>query len=144
QSTFRSMAEAVLVIDDKGEVLLSNPAAERMLLHSVGMNVSSLPSLSDVLHGDGLTPFKPEELPSARLLRGEEFEELEMVIRPYSGTASRHLIISGRPMRDGSGTISGAVLVYHDATAWRETERQLHQAQKLDAIGKLTGGVAHD
>ena len=31
QSTFHSMAEAVLVIDTKGEILLANPAAEKML-----------------------------------------------------------------------------------------------------------------
>jgi signal transduction histidine kinase/CHASE3 domain sensor protein/CheY-like chemotaxis protein len=144
QSTFRSMAEAVLVIDKHSEVLLSNPAAERMLLHRVGGNLQSLRSLSEVFHGDGVTPLKPEELPSVRVLRGEEFEQLEMIVRPHSGRPPRHLLISGRPMRDGRGAISGAVLVYHDATASRETERQLQQSQKLDAIGKLTGGVAHD
>ena len=53
-------------------------------------------------------------------------------------------MISGRPLRDGAGAISGAALVYHDATASRETEHKLLQSQKLDAIGKLTGGVAHD
>ncbi|WP_027542566.1 CHASE3 domain-containing protein [Bradyrhizobium sp. WSM2254] len=144
QSTFRSMAEAVLVIDVESNVLLSNPAAERMLLHRAGMNLSSLRSLSDVFHGDGAMPMKAEELPSVRVLRGEEFEDLEMIVRPHSGNQVRHLMISGRPMRDGQGDISGAVLVYHDATTSRETERQLQQSQKLDAIGKLTGGVAHD
>jgi signal transduction histidine kinase/CheY-like chemotaxis protein len=79
-----------------------------------------------------------------RVLRGEPFEELEMIVRPHSGNDVRHLMISGRPMRDAQGEISGAVLVYHDATTSRETERQLQQSQKLDAIGKLTGGVAHD
>jgi PAS domain S-box-containing protein len=144
QSTFRSMAEAVLVIDTEGNVLLSNPAAERMLLHRTGMNLGNLRALSDVFHGDGLTPLKPDELPSARVLRGEQFEAMEMIVRPHSGNPVRHLMVSGRPMLDGQGSISGAVLVYHDATISRETERQLHQSQKLDAIGKLTGGVAHD
>ncbi|MBB4378350.1 signal transduction histidine kinase/CHASE3 domain sensor protein/ActR/RegA family two-component response regulator [Bradyrhizobium sp. CIR48] len=144
QSTFHSMAEAVLVIDAEGNVLLSNPAAERMLLHRAGMNLRNLRALSDVFHGDGVTPMKADELPSVRVLRGEKFEDLEMIVRPHSGNAPRHLMISGRPMLDGQGDITGAVLVYHDATMSRETERQLYQSQKLDAIGKLTGGVAHD
>ncbi|QIO34256.1 CHASE3 domain-containing protein [Bradyrhizobium sp. 1(2017)] len=144
QSTFHSMAEAVLVIDAEGTVLLSNPAAERMLLHRAGMNLRNLRALSDVYHGDGVTPLKSDELPSTRVLRGEQFEELEMIVRPHGSDPARHLMISGRPMRDGHGNISGAVLVYHDATTSRETERQLYQSQKLDAIGKLTGGVAHD
>ncbi len=144
QSTFHSMAEAVLVIDAEGNVLLSNPAAERMLLHRTGMNLRNLRALSSVFHGDGVTPLKPDELPSARVLRGEPFENMEMIVRPHSGNPSRHLMISGRPMLDGQGNVSGAVLVYHDATTSRETERQLYQSQKLDAIGKLTGGVAHD
>ncbi|MCP3466277.1 MULTISPECIES: CHASE3 domain-containing protein [unclassified Bradyrhizobium] len=144
QSTFHSMAEAVLVIDKDSNVLLSNPAAERILLHRAGMNLTSLRAMSDVFHGDGVTPLQSEELPSARVLRGDEFEEMEMIVRPHSGDPARHLLISGRPMRTAQGVISGAVLVYHDATISRETERQLHQSQKLDAIGKLTGGVAHD
>ncbi|MDD1525721.1 two-component system sensor histidine kinase/response regulator [Bradyrhizobium sp. WBOS7] len=144
QSTFDSMAEAVLVIDADGNVLLSNPAAERMLLHRTGMNLRNLRALSDVFHGDGVTPMQADELPSVRVLRGEKFEDLEMIVRPHSGNAPRHLMVSGRPMLDGHGEISGAVLVYHDATMSRETERQLYQSQKLDAIGKLTGGVAHD
>ncbi|WP_445222003.1 CHASE3 domain-containing protein [Bradyrhizobium sp. Pa8] len=144
QSTFHSMAEAVLVIDAESTVLLSNPAAERILLHRAGMSLRNLRALSDVFHGDGVTPLRADELPSMRVLRGEQFENLEMIVRPHSGDVPRHLMISGRPMRDGQGNVSGAVLVYHDATTSRETERQLHQSQKLDAIGKLTGGVAHD
>ncbi|MBR1189744.1 CHASE3 domain-containing protein [Bradyrhizobium sp. AUGA SZCCT0160] len=144
QSTFHSMAEAVLVIDAKGRVLLSNPAAEKMLRYRPGMTVELLRQLSTVFRADGVTPLPTREMPAARALRGEEFDATEIVVRPKSGSAPVHLVISGRPLRDASRAISGAALLYHDITATREIERKLQQSQKLDAIGKLTGGVAHD
>jgi signal transduction histidine kinase len=144
QSTFHSMAEAVLVIDTRGTVVLSNPAAEKMLRYRPGMTVELLRSLSTVFHADGVTPLLVADMPASRALRGEEFDSIEILVRPVSGNAPVHLVISGRPLRDASGAISGAALVYHDATASRETEHKLLQSQKLDAIGKLTGGVAHD
>ena len=144
QSTFRGMAEAVLVIDTKGRVLLSNPAAERMLRYRPGMTIELLRSLSTVFHADGVTPLPVRDMPVSRALRGEEFDSTEIVVRPRSGNPPMHLVISGRPLRDASRAISGAALLYHDITGTRDTERKLQQSQKLDAIGKLTGGVAHD
>jgi PAS domain S-box-containing protein len=144
RSTFHSMAEAVLVIDTKGEILLSNPAAEKMLNYRPGMTVKRIRSLNLHFQPDGVTPVSEHDMPSTRVLRGETFDASEMIARPVNGDPQMHLIVSGRPLRDASGAISGAALVYHDATASRETERKLLQSQKLDAIGKLTGGVAHD
>jgi PAS domain S-box-containing protein len=144
RSTFHSMAEAVLVIDAKGEILLSNPAAEKMLRYRAGMTVEQVRSLSTAFHADGVTPLPSQDLPAARALRGETFDAEEIVAHHVSGEPPVHLVISGRPLRDAAGAISGAALVYHDATASRETEHKLLQSQKLDAIGKLTGGVAHD
>jgi len=144
KNTVHSMAEAVLVIDPKGDIVLSNPAAEKMLRYRPGMNVNNLRALSNVFHADGATPLPLEDFPASRVLRGEEFDEQEIVIRPLRGGDQIDLVISGRPLREKSGAISGAALVYHDITASRETERKLIESQKLEAIGKLTGGVAHD
>lgn len=144
QSTFHSMAEAVLVIDTKGRVLLSNPAAERMLSYRPGMTIELLRSLITVFRADGVTPLPAREMPASRALRGEEFDATEIVVRPRNDDAPVHLVISGRPLRDASRAISGAALLYHDISGTREIERKLQQSQKLDAIGKLTGGVAHD
>ncbi|MBK5655404.1 MULTISPECIES: CHASE3 domain-containing protein [unclassified Bradyrhizobium] len=144
ETTFRSMAEAVLVIDGTGTVLLSNPAAEKMLRYKPGMTVRQLRAQSNVFQADGLTPMQVDDMPSARALRGEEFDGLEFVAKPVRGAPPIHLVVSGRPLRDDNDAITGAALIYHDITASRETEHKLQQAQKLDAIGKLTGGVAHD
>ncbi|HVO10293.1 MAG TPA: PAS domain S-box protein [Vicinamibacteria bacterium] len=48
------------------------------------------------------------------------------------------------PVRDESGEISHFVAVKSDISERRRLERQLRAAQRLDAIGRLAGGVAHD
>ena len=144
QNTFNSMAEAVLVVEADGAIALSNAAAERMLRHRPGMTVAQLRAQTAVFRTDGSTPLPVSEMPITRVLRGEQFDGQELMARFAAASHLVHLVVSGRPLRDSSGAISGAALVFHDTTASRETERQLQQAQKLDAIGKLTGGVAHD
>jgi PAS domain S-box-containing protein len=48
------------------------------------------------------------------------------------------------PMTGGDGHPIGTVAFFRDITERRHVEEQLHQAQKMETIGQLTGGVAHD
>jgi PAS domain S-box-containing protein len=144
ENTFNSIAEAVLVINTKGRVVLSNPAAEQLLGYRHGMTLADLWAANTFCQPDGVTPLRSEERPSTAALRGEPIDRKEMVIRPVDGSKPLHAMVSGRPLRDAAGEVSGASIVFHDVTDAQETERKLQQAQKLDAIGKLTGGVAHD
>jgi PAS domain S-box-containing protein len=144
ESLFASMTEAVLVVDSEGEVFLSNSAAERLLHYLPGMTAAQLRAQNVTYKSDGSTQQTSDEELTARALRSERFDGLEIVVRRSGSRDPDLLLVGGGPLHDAIGVISGAALIFRDITAARETERKLHQSQKLDAIGKLTGGVAHD
>ncbi len=73
----------------------------------------------------------------SRALRGESVA--------YDATAGmKHHEVRVEPLRDPSGRISGCIRMALDVTQRKLLEEQLRHAQKLDAIGALAGGVAHE
>jgi len=143
QSIMATMAEALLLIDAQGAIIYENSAATAMLGQPLGA-ARSVTTDFEAFQLDGVTPIAREERPSMRCLRGEIINEFEALIRPPGSSSLKHLLGSARPIRDASGQQTGAVMVFRDVTLAKEIEHQLHQSQKLDAIGQLTGGVAHD
>jgi len=88
-------------------------------------------------------PVAIEKLEWAR--RIEQFGEFsaDYQVRTKSGEL-RWLADHSFPWRDGHGRLLGAVGTLVDVTVRKDLEAQLTQAQKMEAVGRLAGGVAHD
>ena len=70
-------------------------------------------------------------------------KDYEMHFRKKGGTEIECLLTSVL-RRDKNGTIIGYQGIIRDVTGFNKTQRQLLQAQKMEAIGTLAGGIAHD
>ena len=72
------------------------------------------------------------------LNRGETYE-----VEPGVSGGRRYWVITV-PFRGGDGTLLGILGIARDITDQRRLETQVHQAQKMEAVGRLAGGIAHD
>src|ERR1017187_1647855 len=88
---------------------------------------------------------RPDEIPEIlkKIARGESVEHYESV-RVTKDGQPLNVSISVSPLRDAKGEVVGASAIARDITAQRKAEGQLHQSQKMEAIGRLAGGDAHD
>ena len=128
---------AIVRLDLEGNVKAWNQAAERMFGWTAEEVLDrSLPTVPD------------EELPQFHELlagagRGEVVTGLQTRRRRKDGTVFDARLWSA-PLRGASGAIRGKIAIVADVTDQRRLEQQLVQAQKMEAIGRLAGGVAHD
>jgi signal transduction histidine kinase len=140
------MPIGVVVADaTSGEIILSNPEAERALGHQLGPapDWQAYATSFGALHPDG-QPLAADEYPLARaVLRGERVDREQLLYR-RGDTSLVSLEVSAAPVRDGDGQVTLAIATFQDITAQVQAEQVLRRIQRLEAMGQLTGGVAHD
>jgi PAS domain S-box-containing protein len=79
----------------------------------------------------------------AKIRRGERVEYFESV-RVAKDGKRLNVSVSISPILDQEGRVVGASSIARNITGQKKVEEQLRQSQKMEAIGRLAGGVSHD
>ena len=142
-STLAGIGDAVLATDEHGRITFLNPVAEALTGWS-GLEVRKK-AVADVLRLIDERTRQAIDNPLLRALRERAMvttgEHIALISR--SG-AEVPVELSAAPVRGDSGDLSGAILVFRDIGKRRQFEEQSAHAQKMEAVGRLAGGVAGD
>ena len=129
EAVFNSISDGVVAADENGNFTIFNPSAERIV--GIGATDTGPDQWSDrygIFFPDRVTPFPTEELPLVLAIHGQSSDEVEMFLRNPRVPEGVYISVSGRPLRDDSGTTKGGVIVLRDVTERMLAEEALTQA----------------
>jgi len=122
-----------------GRFLSANPALARILGYATPQELLALDMSRDVY----VDADERRRLVAQDTYTNQVYEELEATWKKKDGTRIR-VQLSVRASRKPDGQVEFYEAFVRDITNQRQLEAQLAQAQKMEAIGRLAGGVAHD
>lgn len=139
-----SVGEGIFGLDLDGNITFINPAAAKI----TGWEVDELigQRAHDYLHYqkfDG-TPYSEDECPIFQALKkGAVCSADDDVFHKKDGTAFPIEYVT-TPIQGDQDQIMGAVISFRDVTERKQLQQQLILSQKMETVGRLAGGVAHE
>lgn len=143
QAITGNLGEGIYTLDPHGRVTFINPAGEAVL----GWKESELlgRDMHETVHSrraDGT--YRPaSECPLLGVLKSGQTVKVDSDVFTRRDGTVLPIAYTASPITT-DGQIVGAVLVFRDISERIHLEEQVRQAQKMEAIGQLAGGVAHD
>ncbi|MDP2157395.1 MAG: PAS domain S-box protein [Nitrospirota bacterium] len=133
--TFDSTKDMMIMTDETFRVIRVNRAVPTFLDKPY----------ADIIQRDIFELFQnmdmlPDQHPLKKTEKSKKHEEAEI----YYKDKDIWVLASADPIVNDSGDMTGAVHIIRDITEQKNLHLQLLQAQKMESIGRLAGGVAHD
>ncbi len=141
--TLESIGDGVITTDTQGRVCLMNPVAETL----TGWNATQASgrSLTDVFNIVDITTHQICKNSVEKVLTSGRTINMANTRTLISKQGSRTSIAdTASPILDRQGNVTGVVLVFRDITEQLRTQQERQKNKKLESIGILAGGIAHD
>ena len=130
--------ESVVITDTEGRILYVNPVFERVTGYSRAEAIGQTPRLLKSNRQD--SAFYRELW--AKISTGEVWRGRFINKKKDGALFTEDAVIA--PVRNEKGTVTNYIAIKRDISHELELEIQYRQTQKIDSIGRLAGGVAHD